>query len=195
MLIIPKRRILFFFLPVIFILASCRPAPVPKPQAFFRIDLPEKEYRRFDQGFPYSFEYPVYANISKVSYASAEPWWINVEVPQFKASIHISYKEINNNLAEYLNDTHQLLSKQFTKAAGIREDMILNENENVYGVIYHIRGPGVASASQFFVTDSLNHFLRGALYFNAIPNNDSLAPVIEFLKEDILHLVETLRWN
>ncbi len=195
MLIIPKRRILFFLLPVIFFLASCGPAPVPKPRAFFRIDLPEKEYRRFDEGFPYSFEYPVYANISKVSSAMAEPWWINVEVPQFKASIHISYKEINNNLAEYLNDTHQLLSKQFAKAAGIREDMILNEHENVYGVIYQIRGPGVASASQFFVTDSLNHFLRGALYFNVIPNNDSLAPVIEFLKEDIQHLVETLRWN
>jgi gliding motility-associated lipoprotein GldD len=195
MLRIQNRKILFLLLPVIFILASCRPAPVPKPRAFFRIDLPEKEYRRFDEGYPYSFEYPVYAGISKVSTAMAEPWWINVDVPQFRASIHISYKEIDNNLAAYLDDTHQLLSKHFSKAAGIREDMIINEQENVYGVIYHIRGPGVASACQFFVTDSLNHFLRGALYFNVIPNNDSLAPAIEFLKEDIQHMVETMRWN
>jgi len=192
---VQTRKIPTLLLAAILTLASCGPAPVPKPRAFFRIDLPEKEYQQFDKNFPYQFEYPKYATISKVTTDHAEPWWINIDAPQFKASIHLSYKEINSNLAEYLNDMHKLLTRQFSKASGIREDLVTNEDERVYGVIYYIRGAGVASTCQFFVTDSINHFLRGALYFNVIPNNDSLAPVIDFLKEDIRHLVTTLKWN
>jgi len=190
-----RSNIIMVFLCTLLVLASCGPTPVPKPRAFFRIDLPEKEYQLFDQGYPYSFEYPVYAVASRDLSPAAEPWWLNVEIPRFKASIHLSYKKIDNNLAEYLDDTHKLLTKHIPKASGIREDMISNEEARVYGIIYHIRGVGVASTCQFYVTDSSRHFLRGALYFNVIPNNDSLAPVIDFLKEDILHMVTTLTWN
>lgn len=180
---------------VLFIL-SCSPTPTPKPRGFFRIDLPEKQYTAFVQeNYPFSFEYPLYAEINKDLSPMAEPWWINVDVPQFKARVHISYKPVYNNLGRYLDDTHKLLHKHIPKATGIREDLIINDDDNVYGIIYHIRGPGVASTCQFFVTDSVRHFLRGALYFNVIPNNDSLAPVIDFLKEDIRHLVSTLQWN
>lgn len=185
-----------FIIAVILIHVSCGPTPVPKPKSFFRIDLPEKEYQVFDSKvFPYSFEYPVYAEIQKTPSPLAEPWWINIDFPEFKASIHLSYKKVDNNLAEYLDDTHQLLTKHIIKATGIRENMVVNEKENVYGTIYYIRGLGVASPCQFFVTDSTNHFLRGALYFYVVPNNDSLAPVIDFLKEDIQHLLTTLRWS
>ena len=183
------------FLLLIILAASCGPAPTPKPRAFFRIDLPEKEYNHFNIGYPYSFEYPVYAEINKDLSPLAEPWWLNIDIPQFRARIHISYKQINDNLAEYLDDTHKLLHKHIPKATGIREDMVINDERQVYGVIYHIRGLGVASTCQFYVTDSTRHFLRGALYFNVIPNNDSLAPVIDFLKADIDHLVSTLEWN
>jgi gliding motility-associated lipoprotein GldD len=176
-------------------LASCGPNPVPRPRAFFRIDLPEKKYQLFDADYPYVFEYPVYASINTKPSDISEPWWLNIEIPQFKASVHISYKQVDNNIAHYLDDTHRMLAKQFSKASGIREDMIMNENDKVFGIIYHIRGLGVASPCQFFVTDSTNHFLRGALYFNVIPNNDSLAPVIDFLKEDIRHMVSTLQWQ
>jgi gliding motility-associated lipoprotein GldD len=185
----------FLLLLFLLLLASCRQAPVPKPRAFFRIDMPEKEYQEFDASFPYSFEFPVYAEIKKNPSPQQEPWWINIDVPEFKASIHLSYKKVDNNLAEYLDDTHKLLTRHIAKATGIREDAIINESENVYGIIYHIRGPGVASTCQFYVTDSTDHFLRGALYFNVVPNNDSLAPVIDFLKDDIQHLVSTLKWN
>lgn len=190
-----KLLLIFVVLGMACFIMACNPSPVPKPRAFFRIDLPEKEYQMFHDTYPYSFEYPVYANINKNLSADAEPWWINVEIPQFKASIHLSYKVIDNNIADYLDDAHKLLHKHIPKATGIREDMIINEEENVYGIIYHIRGMGVASTCQFFVTDSTNHFLRGALYFNVIPNNDSLAPVIDFLKEDIRHMVSTLQWH
>jgi gliding motility-associated lipoprotein GldD len=189
-----KPATTIFLITAILIMASCGPTPVPKPRAFFRIDLPEKEYQEFNENYPYSFEYPVYAIVKTDPSPQAEPWWINIDIPEFKASIHLSYKKVDNNLAEYLDDTHKLLTRHIAKATGIREDMVANTDENVYGIIYHIRGVGVASTCQFFVTDSTNHFLRGALYFNVVPNNDSLAPVIEFLKEDIQHLVTTLQW-
>lgn len=157
--------------------------------------MPERNYLKFENGFPYSFEYPDYTTVMIDPSPHAEPWWINVDIPRFKARIHLSYKSVDNNLHEYLDDTHKLLTKHISKASGIREDIIINEEENVYGIIYNIRGTGVASTCQFYVTDSTSHFLRGALYFNVVPNNDSLAPVIEFLKEDIQHLAMTLQWK
>lgn len=184
-----------FLLGAMLLLHSCGPTPVPKPRAFFRIDLPVKEYQLFDEDYPYSFEYPSYATVSRDLSPAAEPWWLNIDVPRFKASIHLSYKKVDNNLGEYLDDTHKMLSKHIPKASGIREDLIANDESKVYGIIYHIRGLGVASTCQFFVTDSTRHFLRGALYFNVIPNNDSLAPVIDFMKEDIQHMVSTLTWH
>lgn len=190
-----NARIVHISLLVLLLLAACSPAPVPKPRSFFRIDMPEKSFRKFENGFPYSFEYPAYANVMIDPSPTAEPWWINIDIPRFKARIHLSYKSVDNNLHEYLDDTHKLLTKHIAKATGIREDIIVNEEENVYGIIYNIRGTGVASTCQFYVTDSTRHFLRGALYFNVVPNNDSLAPVIEFLKEDIQHMVMTLQWK
>jgi len=190
-----RSNLIVVLLCLVLVLTSCGPSPVPKPRAYFRIDLPEKEYQLFDQGYPYSFEYPVYATVSRDLSPAAEPWWLNVEIPRFRATIHLSYKKIDNNLDEYLNDVHKLLTKHIPKATGIREDLIINEEERVYGIIHHIHGVGVASTCQFFVTDSTRHFLRGTLYFNVTPNNDSLAPVIDFLKEDIQHMVSTLKWN
>jgi gliding motility-associated lipoprotein GldD len=177
------------------LMVACSPPPVPKPRSFFRIDMPEKEYLKFENGFPYSFEYPAYASVVSDPSPAAEPWWINIEIPRFKARIHLSYKNVDDNLHEYLDDTHKLLTKHISKASGIREDIITNEEEDVYGIIYNIRGTGVASTCQFYLTDSTRHFLRGALYFNVVPNNDSLAPVIEFLKEDIQHMAMTLKWK
>lgn len=196
-LLLRSKGIGYLVLLVAVILAfySCEPAYAPKPRAFFRISLPEKSYRLFDTNYPYSFEYPVYAVLHPDPSPVAEPYWINVDIPQFQASLHISYKEIDNNLPDYLNDVHKMVSKHMSKASGIREDMVANHPDRVYGTIYHIRGLGVASSCQFFVTDSTRHFLRGALYFNVIPNNDSLAPIIDFLKDDIQHLVSTLKWK
>lgn len=190
---IPKILHVLFF--VSFILVSCQEAPVPKPRAFFRIVLPEKHYIKFDSPFPYSFQYPEYAIVRLNPSSLSEPYWMNIYIPRFNANIHLSYKIIDNNLASYLDDSHKLLTKQISKATGIREDMIINTDAKVYGTIYNVKGSGVASPCQFFVTDSTRHFLRGALYFNVIPNNDSLAPVIDFLKEDIQYLLSTLTWN
>ena len=145
--------------------------------------------------------YPIHSAIRFIArsrsdlYSPNEPAWINVEFPRLNGKLHLSYKKINNNLAKYIDDTHMLVSKHIPKATAIEESQISNPEHHVYGTIYKIQGSEAASVYQFFVTDSVHHFIRGALYFNSEPNNDSLMPVIDFVSKDIDHLIETLRWK
>ena len=174
---------------------SCDESYAPKPRGYFRIDLPEKNYRASDTTFPYSFEYPVYAEISNDPHSPQEKYWINVNYTPFKATLHLSYKEVDGNLIDYLEDAHKMVTKHIPKADAIYDSIILDRANNKFGLIYELEGSGAASPYQFFITDSLSHFVRGALYFNTVPNNDSLDPVIEFLKTDIEHMIETLEWE
>lgn len=189
------RNSLIVLLITLFILASCRQDHTPKPRGFFRIDLPEKEYVRFDTLYPYSFEFPVYANVIPDTRPSSEPFWIDIEFPVFRGRIHISYKRVNDNLPEYLEDSRAFVVKHIPKAEAINDSLIYRPEDGVYGLIYYIEGARAATACQFFVTDSLSHFLRGALYFDVTPNNDSLEPVIRFIEADIRHLLNTLEWK
>jgi gliding motility-associated lipoprotein GldD len=177
------------------LLYACSEDYSPRPRGYFRIDLPEKEYRSFDTTFPYRFEYPAYAEIKPHPSAGEEPYWINIFFPFAKAQVHLSYKEIEDNLPEYLEDTRTFVMKHIPKANYINDSMILRREDQVFGLLYRIEGPEAASPSQFFVTDSASHFVRGALYFNFTPNNDSLEPVIDFLDRDILHLLKTFHWK
>jgi gliding motility-associated lipoprotein GldD len=193
-----KHRILNSLILIcggLFFTIACSESPTPKPRGYFRIGLPEKEYRLLDSIFPYTFEYPVYANITADLHAKSETNWINIDFPRFKGRVHLSYKNINNNLATFTEDAHSLVMKHIPKASAIEEIRIENRDNKVYGLLYDIKGTGAASPYQFYVTDSTTHFLRGALYFSVIPNNDSLAPVIEFIKSDIQHMLETMKWK
>ena len=187
----------YSFLTAFFLILciSCENDYSPKPRGYFRIDLPEKEYRLFDTAFPYSFEYPVYAKIVPDARNGVEPYWINIDFPRFNGRVYLSYKVINDNLIEYLEDSRTFVMKLIPKASSIQDSLILRRADKVFGLIYEIDGINAASPIQFFVTDSASHFLRGALYFNHAPNNDSMAPVIDFIRKDIHHLVETLQWK
>jgi len=182
-----------------FFAASCNSPYVPKPTGYFKIDFPQKKYQSFDQpGFPYSFEYPVYARIERDSSFFGDtpenPWWINVVFPQFNSRIYISYKVIGQyQLDKLLNDAFNLTNKQSVKATYINDSLIITPN-NVHGMFFKVSG-NVATASQFFLTDSTKHFLRGALYFDAAPNQDSLKPVNDFLVQDMQHLINTFKWK
>jgi len=183
------------FITSILFFSACSETPTPKPRGYFRISLPDKNYRLLDSIFPYSFEYPAYARITKDVHAPAEANWINIDFPQFKGRVHLSYKTVNKNLGVFTEDAHELVMKHIPKASAIEEVRIENSKHQVYGLVYDIQGTGAASAYQFYVTDSTTHFLRGALYFNTLPNNDSLGPVIDFIKGDIQHMLETLQWK
>lgn len=169
----------------------------PKPRGYFRITLPEKKYRELDSIYPYRFEYPVYALITPDPLALQEKNWINIEFPNFKGRVHLSYKSIERPmmLEQYIEDARTLAMKHIPKSSGIEQYPVEDPERKVYGLTYTIRGVGAASPYQFYVTDSLHHFVRGALYFDAVPNNDSLLPVINFVKQDIDHLIRTIRWK
>jgi len=174
---------------------------IGKRRGYFRIDFPEKAYQKFDEpGYPYSFEYPVYASIIKdTTFFEAKPenpWWINIDFPRFAARVHVSYKEIGkNNFDSLVNDAFQMSYKQHTyKASAIEPQEIITPNNNVHGMYFTLSG-NTATANQFFLTDSVKHFLRGALYFSAIPNEDSISVVNDLLKKDLWHLINTFKWK
>jgi len=188
-------KFLCFSIVIFFLAVSCGENYVPKPRGYFRIDFPEKEYRKFDNNFPYTFEYPFYSKIVRDSSSLAEPYWINIVYNSFHAQLHISYKVINGNLKNYLQDSRTLVNKHIPKANSISQREFVDPVNKVYGLVYNINGADAASTIQFYLTDSTSNFLRGALYFELVPNNDSLSPVIDFLKDDIEHLITTFRWK
>jgi gliding motility-associated lipoprotein GldD len=179
---------------------SCHSAYTPKPRGYFRISFPEKSYRLFDEpGYPYTFEYPVYAKIVKdtsfFNHKPENPWWINIEFPQFNGKIYISYKIIGSKytLDKLVNDAYTMTYKNTVRADAIVPVQFSTPN-HVSGIFYNVSG-NAATARQFFATDSTRHFLRGALYFYAVPNADSLKPVLGFVEKDMWHLLETLKWR
>ena len=177
------------------IFTACREIYTPKPRAFYRIHLPEKEYVRYDNKlYPFTYEIPVYATVSPYK-IEADLRWANVDFPDFNATINLSYQRLRNNLNEHVADVMLFVDRHKGKATRIRELEFDDHENRVFGMVFDIRGSGVASMYQFFITDSLRHFVRGALYFNHQPNNDSLAPVIDFLKADMDHLIETFLWR
>ena len=188
---------LFLILLLALALCACNSDFTPKPRGYFRIDLPEKAYRKFDTNFPYTFEYPVYAKIVPDTSRMTEPYWINIVYVPFNAQLHFSYKVISDSehLKQYLEDSRTLVNKHIPKANAIQQREFIDAANRVYGLVFDIKGSDAASTYQFYLTDSVTKFVRGALYFNLVPNNDSLQPVIGFLKEDIEHMIATFRWK
>ena len=183
-------------LPLIFaiVLVSCTETPIPKPLGYFRIDLPEKIYEVTDSlPFPFEFELPQYANIN-LDRTKQDERFLNVDFPKYGARVHMSYLKIDTNLPTLLDDARTLVYKHLDKAQDISEISIYKEDKRVFGVFYTLDG-NTASGSQFYLTDSTNHFVRGALYFNVVPNFDSIAPVQTFIEADLQNLIETLRWK
>lgn len=188
------RFFIFQALLALLLFSACREPAVPKPHGYYRISFPEKSYQPIPAGFPYRFEIPGYSRVVPDNSKNAEPWWINIEVPANKAEIHISYKRLNDNLAVFAEESRQMVYDHTVKASSIDGRNFINPADRVFGTIFYING-NAASPMQFYLTDSVRHFLRGSLYIRATPNIDSLKPVIEFLKTDVVRLIETLTWT
>lgn len=168
---------------------------IPKPRGYFRIDFPEKRYTSYLASHcGFGFEVPVYSMVMPDKSNFAEPCWINIDFPIQRGTLHLSYKKVNNDVSKFTEDARSLVYKHTVKAEAIEEEFISYPDKKVYGTIYHIEG-NAASSLQFYITDSTTHFIRGALYFNVVPNKDSIAPVAEFINADIYHLLETFQWK
>jgi len=173
---------------------SCKKEYTPKPRGYFRISFPAKSYKPLEMALPYYFQVPSYSTPGRDPSNPDQPDWMTIEVPANHAQIHLSYKTINNNLGSYIEESRTLAYKHSQKASSIEEQIFINRTKKVFGTIYNIKG-NAASPMQFYLTDSVRHFLRGSLYIKEIPNIDSLQPVIGFLIQDVLHLIETTEWR
>jgi len=182
---------------LIFLISGCSTHYTPKPEGYFRIQLPEKKYKSLTDGRFYQFDYPVYGYLVPYRGAYQESDtanWTNIDFPGFNSRLHLTYKPVTTNLGELVQDAHEYVMKHTIKADAIMQTRFDHPEERVFGVLFDIRG-NAASAVQFYLTDSVAHFLRGALYFNNEPNYDSLSPVINYLRDDIVKIMETLKWK
>jgi gliding motility-associated lipoprotein GldD len=178
------------------LLISCTLNYQPKPKGYNRLILPEEKYIALPDSLPYQFEYSTSAKLLRDTSWINEKHWVEIYYPALKANIHITYKKVNNKealLKEFLNDAYNLTSKQQIKAYGIDEVKIITPKGKT-ALIAEISGE-VPSQFQFTMTDSTKNFLRGALYFNTKVQNDSLAPAIDFMKKEVMHLINTLEWK
>jgi gliding motility-associated lipoprotein GldD len=178
------------------LISSCGSDYSPKPRAYFKIDLPEKKYQNYSSDCLFSFEFPVYASVIPDKNKDAKPCWMDVYYPQFNGRVHLSYQSFSTRkqFDSLVEDARTFAFKHTVKATAIDEAMISYPEKRVYGIYYSIDG-NTASSVQFFLTDSTNNYLRGALYFNEQPRLDSIQPVLEFIKKDIDHMIKTFKWQ
>jgi gliding motility-associated lipoprotein GldD len=174
---------------------SCHQDYLPKPLGYNRLILPAHAYQQLPDSLPYRFEYSEHSTLLRDTSRIRERFWIEIYYPAIKSNIHITYKAIQNSkvLKEYFDDSYTLTAKHQIKAYAINE-VITKTPTGKTAVIAELEGD-VPSQFQFTVTDSTKNFLRGALYFNTKVANDSLAPAIEYMKVDMMHLINTLEWK
>lgn len=214
---IPLNRYFLFF-SLLFFFTSCNSPYVSKKRGYFIIEMPKHSYQKFEQdGFPYSFEYPLYAQIVKDSTFfdtnPENPYWINIDFPRFHSRIFLSYKQIGgkalykikqpdgsykdslgtNIFDKMVNDAFTLTNKNNVVSNSINDSFMHTPN-GVNGVFFKVGG-NAATSKQFFLSDTTKNFIRGALYFDVTPNADSLQPVQDFLQADLDHMINTFKWK
>ena len=197
MKMLKNKKTPFFLASVFFFfifLISCGKTPIPRPYGYFRVDLPPHTYEKFDSAqLPYAFEKSSMA-VVKPHNTTGERCWIDIFYPSLNASIYCSYKPVQANLIELLEDTRKIVYKHTVRADAIDDKLFVNREKKVYGIFYDLEG-NTASQAQFILTDSTKHFLTANLYFNSRPKPDSLAPAVNYIKKDLLHLIDTFQWK
>ena len=192
-----KRQIIIGFIVLIagMFFASCGDdIYTPKPRGFFRLDVKDTTFQSLTGSYPYTFEYSDAAFVD--SLYPNEKHWINVIYPELNSILFITYKIVDDTNLNYLiDDSRIIVYKQIAKADDILESSIIDTAAHLYGKIYEATGNDAACPFQFWVTDRENHFFRASLYLNNVPQNDSLAPIINYLKKDMMHLIETFAWR
>lgn len=188
-----KFKVIFFVIGICLSgLISCSEDYQPKPRGYFRIALEPKDYQNFsDDNCPFSFEYPAYTEIRP---SEKDKCWMDIHSNKYNATIHLTYKNVQGNMERLIDESVRLTYEHTRRADGIEEELFTIDSTGVFALLFNVSGDA-ASGLQFIATDSSSHFLRGSLYFNVVPNQDSLAPLQSYFKEDVVHLIESLEWK
>lgn len=189
---------------------ACANVATPRPYGYYRITTPDTAYTDFQSSIRNSQSSILNSQLSTLNYPytfalsqnavvqprldTDEPYWVNLFYPALNATIHCSYKPVNGNLRELTNDALEFVYRNASFANAIPEREYAHPEERVYGVLFDLEG-NTASSCQFFVTDSVRHFFRASVYCNCPPNADSLAPVYDYLRTDVIKMVETFQWK
>ena len=180
-----------FYILMVLMLVSCAKDPMPKPSGELRLEYPTPVYQQWNSNCAYSFEYSKFA---KLSDAGSKPCWYYLTYPKMKAKVIMTYYPINNDFKEQVTEAEKMVYKHTIRASAIDAKFFEYPEKKVYGMFYELKGQ-TASNIQFFVTDSTKHFVMGNLNFNTRPQPDSLGPAVEYVKKDLMHLIDTFEWR
>ncbi|WP_281226966.1 gliding motility lipoprotein GldD [Flavobacterium aquiphilum] len=184
-----KITVIGLFFILFFTVIGCKNDVLPKPASYLRLDYPEAEYVTFKSHCPFEFD-----RNSKAIVKEDKNCGYSITYPKMKATIYLTYKPVNNNMNKLLRDAQKLTYEHVIKADDILEQPYINKDQKVYGMFYQVDG-NAATNSQFYVTDSIKHFVTGSVYFYAKPNFDSIMPAVSYIKNDMQRLMETLKWK
>lgn len=182
------------FICIAAFLSSCEKTYTPRPRGYFRIAEAEKNPRNIEAPCGFSFDIPEYSQLELVPGSGTDTCWFNIKFRRYNARVHLTYFALDNNLDKLVEDAYQFAFQHEQKASAIGRSAYSSADNKSAGLIYDLSG-NVASSVQFYVTDSSNHFLRGGLYFENFPNEDSLAPVLAYLRQDVVRMMESIEWK
>lgn len=201
------KQVIVLFIPALLCFAACNGNHdySPKPRGYFRIIFPQRAYQEYNGPYPFTFIYPKYAVIVRDTLPTLQKkdkklinmkYLLNMQFPQFNGTLHLSYETITSKRVfdELTEDARTFAFKHTVKATSIDQAVIHNPDRKIYGIYYTIDG-NAASSIQFYITDSVKNYMRGALYFNTTPRLDSIQPVLSFVKKDIDTMIKTFRWK
>lgn len=169
----------------------------PKPEAYLRLDMPKQDYRKVDTlALPFTFDASTEAEV-RIKKDQPREKYIDLYYPRYHATAFLTYKAIqgSHEWQAQVDTSYKFLTQHFNFSSGVDEKQYVDPTNNIIAFTYQLKGSKVASTYQFWVSDSTHHFLRGALFLDQAPNNDSLAPVLDYLQRDLRHLVESVRWR
>lgn len=172
------------------LLLACQPEPKPKPKGELRLEYPEPVYQGFENSCAYTFEWSDFARIE----AAKKPCWFNLRYPKMKANVYLTYFPVQNDFDLHVKEVEKMVYGHTIRASAIETKSFAYPEKRVFGNFYELKGES-ASNIQLFITDSTRHFVTANLYFNTRPKPDSLAPAVEYIKKDLLHMVDTFRWK
>lgn len=185
---------LYIGLCIILLMCGCEESLIPKPKGYYRIDLPTKSYTFYQTPCEVKFDVPNYSKLEMIKASKdGDSCFFNLAFPKLNAKLHCTYVPVRNNYDILINDSYGFAAKHEMRASALKRTQINYPDKKVYGILYDIEGDA-ASQLQFFLSDSTSHFFRGSLYFYNSPNADSIAPVLAFLREDIVRITESLQW-